>query len=413
MPYSPLLHSFSRIREDDFITIKSGAGAAVFDDKGNRYVDALASLWYCNIGHGRKEVVEAVAWQMEELEVFHTFDRFTNAPADTLAKRLVKLAPMQDCRVFLTSGGSEAVDSALKIARYAHALAGDKDRTIVISRAPSYHGATFGGTSCTGLPPNQEYFGPLLPDVIQVPHQDTQSLEEAFAQYGSRIAATITEPVTGGGGVQLPPAGYLERMRELCSEHGAFFIMDEVICGFGRLGDWWGSKRYGIQPDLVTFAKAVTSGYQPLGGVLIGPAVRERLESTDTWFRHGYTYSGHPTSCAAAHAVLDITEREGLVERATHVGARLSEGLKAIEAEGLLREVRGDGAVWGVELEHGVDARAVWDQMLAGGVLARPIGDHVIAFCPPLVIETEDIDLCCGALHEAIRAVRSRSAVAV
>lgn len=406
------LHPFARVREDDFITLVSGEGSAVYDDGGRRYVDAMASLWYCNIGHGRAEVVDAISRQLHQLDAFHTFDRFTNPAAEALCAVLADFAPMADARVFLTSGGSEAVDTAIKLVRLAHGAAGETERTIIVSRAPSYHGVTYGGMTVTGLPMNHEHFGPLLPDVVRVGHEDVAALEAVFARDGERIAAVITEPVIAAGGVYPPPAGYLQRVRELCDEHGVLLIMDEVVCGFGRLGAWWGSQRYGVRPDVVTFAKAVTSGYQPLGGVLIGPAVRDRIEAADVWFRHGYTYSGHPAACAAALSVIDITRREGLDQRAVHVGTRLANGLQSLVTDGLLEAVRGDGAVWGAVLEPGLDARAVRDAMLELGVIARPIGANVIAFCPPLVIGDADVDLCHDALSEGVRMVRERTTAA-
>src|ERR1700736_2426104 len=291
------LHPFARPAADGSVFVRSGRGegALVWADSGREYVDALGSLWYSTIGHGRREVIDAVAKQMEQLEAFHTFDRFTNEPADELCAQLAALAPMPDARVFLTSGGSESVDTAIKLARHAHASAGQPERTIVVSRTPSYHGVTYGAVSATGLPLNREGWGTLLPDVVQVPHDSLPAMEEVFATSGPRVAAVLAEPVIGAAGVIPPVPGYLEGLRDLCDRHGAFLILDEVICGFGRLGAWWGAVKYGVRPDLVTFAKAVTSGYLPLGGVLFGPAVCEPLEADPAFvLRHGYTYSGHP-----------------------------------------------------------------------------------------------------------------------
>ncbi|MPZ88430.1 MAG: aminotransferase class III-fold pyridoxal phosphate-dependent enzyme [Nitriliruptorales bacterium] len=398
-----LLHPFARPAATDFIRIVAGEGAQVVDDQGNRYIDALASLWYCNIGHGQAEVAEAVAEQMARLACFHTFERFTNGPADALCERLAALAPMEGARVFLTSSGSEAVDTAMKLARLAHAVAGRPERTLMVSRRPSYHGVTYGGTALTGLPPNQEHFGPLPGQVVQVGKDDLDGMAALFAERGHEIAAVIAEPVIGAGGVYPPAPGYLRGLRRLCDEYGAWLILDEVICGFGRLGRWWGAEHYEIRPDLVTFAKGVTSGYVPLAGVLVGRPVREPLEADPALvLRHGHTYSGHPTACAAALTVLRITEREGLLDRAVGVGQRLAAGLDQIAKDGLVAEVRGDGAVWAVGLHPDRDALAVRDAMLARGVIARPIGVSAIAFCPPLMIQDHEIDRCLDALAGAL-----------
>jgi putrescine---pyruvate transaminase len=400
---TPFLHPYAAPAATDFVTVVRGEGAAVFDDAGTRYVDALASLWYCNIGHGRAEVAEAAAAQMQSLAAFHTFEKFTNPPAEQLCTLLVGMAPMPDARVFLVSSGSEAVDSAIKLVRAAHAQAGEPQRTVVISRTPSYHGVTYGGLSATGLPANHAGFGPLLPDVVRVPHDDLEAVARVFEERPGEVAAVLAEPVVGAGGVYPPVSGYLEGLRRLCDEHGAFLVFDEVICGFGRLGTWWAAEHYGVRPDVVTFAKGVTSGYVPLGGVLVGQAVRERLEaSPDFVLRHGHTYSGHPTACAAALVVQDITRREGLVGRAKPIGERLAGGLRTLLDRPEITDVRGDGAVWAVGLADGVSAPAVRDRMLARRVIARPIGESTVAFCPPLVIDDADIDACPEALRGAL-----------
>ena len=404
----PLLHPFARPAAEHFLRIVSGSGARVTDSEGREYVDAMASLWYCNVGHGRAEIADAVARQLRTLDAFHTFEMFTNDPAEEAAALLADLAPVPGSRVFFTSSGSEAVDSALKLARLAHAVHGKPQRTVVISRRPSYHGVTYGGLAATGLPLNQQHFGPMLPDVVQVDKDDLEGVRAVFEQRPGEVAAVIAEPVVGAGGVYPPTAGYLAGLRDLCDEHGAFLILDEVICGFGRLGTWWGAQRYDVRPDLTTFAKAVTSGYQPLGGVLVAPAVREILESDPALvLRHGHTYSGHPAACAAALVALDITKREGLVERAEKVGDRLSTGLRSLLADGQVDEVRGDGAVWAVGFES-LDAVAVRDQMLGLGVIARPIGPSTLSFCPPLVIDDADIDRCVETLDQAVTDIRQR-----
>ena len=408
MGVPPFLHPFARPASTDFTTIVRGEGAAVWDADGNRYVDALASLWFCGIGHGRAEVADAVAAQMRDIAAFHAFDRFTTPAADELCERLTALAPMADSRVFLTSSGSEAVDSAIKLARVAFAVGGEPGRTLVVGRTSSYHGVTYGGLSAQGLPLNKEGFGPLLDDVVQVDHESTDEIGALFEQQGDRIAMVIAEPVIGAGGVIPPAPGYLERLRQLCDAYGALLCLDEVICGFGRLGSWWGAQRYGITPDLVTFAKGVTSGYVPLGGVLVGRAVRERLEAEPAFvLRHGHTYSGHATACAAASAVLGVLSSEELPGRAAHIGDVLGGGLVALAEEGVLAGARGDHAIWAALLDDGIDAVRVRDELMARGVIARALGASTLAFCPPLVIGDDDLERCVEGLRASVIAARS------
>jgi putrescine---pyruvate transaminase len=407
-----LLHPFARpgAPRDAFVDIVAGNGAEVSDADGNVYVDALGSLWYCNIGHGRAEIAEAIATQMGRLEVFHTFDRFTNPPADALADRLVELAPMPDSRVFLTSGGSESVETAIKLARIAQGHAGHAERTVVVSRRPSYHGVTYGAMSATGLPGNQEGFGPLLPDVVQVPYDDVEALDRLAAAVDRRIAAVIAEPVIGAGGVYPPPRGYLAALRERCDRWDAFLVFDEVICGFGRLGAWWAAEHFGVVPDMITFAKGVTSGYLPLGGVLVGPAVRAPLESDpDFVLKHGYTYSGHPLPAVAAMANLDIIEKEGLLDRAAGIAERLGRGLADLVDGEHVVEVRGTMGIWALRLAPHLEAAALRNTLLGFGVIARPIGNELLAFCPPLVISGAQMDRCVEGTRRAIHATASTS----
>jgi len=403
-----LLHPFARpcAPRSAFVDIVAGNGAEVTDALGRVYVDALASLWYCNVGHGRAEIAEAVSAQMRRLEVFHTFERFTNPPADALADRLAGLAPMSDARVFLTSGGSESVETAVKLARIAQVRSGHPERTIVVSRHPSYHGVTYGALSLTGLPANQEGFGPLLPDVVQVPYDDIDALDQLAEAGQGRIGAVIAEPVIGAGGVYPPPDGYLTALREHCDLWGAYLIFDEVICGFGRLGAWWAAEHFGVQPDMVTFAKGVTSGYLPLGGVLIGPAVRAALESdSDFVLRHGHTYSGHPLPAAAALANLDIIQQEGLLDRAKGIGERLGTGLAdLVDGEHVL-EARGTMGIWAIGLAPHLEAAVVRDALLGFGVIARPVGNATLAYCPPLVITDDQMERCVDGTRRAIDAV--------
>ena len=403
MATSPFLHPFARPAKDDFISIVRGRGALVYDADGRAYVDGMASLWYSNIGHGRGEMADAVAAQIRTLEAYSCFDPFTNPPADELADLLATWSPLPGTRVFFTSSGSEAVDSAIKLARIAHVQAGHPERTKVVSRTFGYHGVTYGGLSAQGLPPNQAGFGPLLEGFVNLPNNDLEAMANLFAEQGDEIAAVITEPVQGAGGVRPPVDGYLAGLRRLCDQHGAYLIMDEVICAFGRLGHMFASDFYGVQPDLITFAKGVTSGYVPLGGVLVGSAVRAPLEADPGfWLRHGHTYSGHPTACAAGLEAMAITVREDLVERSKHVGTRLADGLQALARDGLVAEARGEGAVWAVAVHEGQDPVTVRDRMLRAGVITRAVGTDTLTFCPPLVITDGQLDQIVDAVATCV-----------
>jgi putrescine aminotransferase len=398
----PFLHPFAKPTRPAFTVIQRGEGALVWDADGNEYVDAMASLWYCAVGHGRTEIADAVGAQLGTIAAYSCFEPFSNAPADALAELLVGLTPIPDARVFFCGSGSEAIDTAIKLSRLAQIMAGHPERTLVISRARGYHGTNLGGTSAQGIPLNRDGWGPLVPDVVQVPSDDTEALAVLMADRAGEIAAVITEPVQGAGGVFPPVEGYLEDVRRLCDRHGALLVFDEVITGFGRLGHWFAADRYGVVPDLTTFAKAVTSGYQPLGGVFVGPAVRGPLESDPAYIlRHGYTYSGHPAACAAGLANLAIMEREGLVARAGTIGPRLGAGLEALAADGVIDHARGDGAVWAAGLRPDQDAMAVRDRMFADGVITRAIGTDTLTFCPPLVITEEQVDRIVDVLAKA------------
>ena len=387
------LHPFAKPSREKFITVARGEGARIFDVDGREYIDGMASLWYCAVGHGRADMAAAIANQVSTIEAYSAFDPFTTRVADELCERIAALSPIADSRVFLCNSGSEAVDSAMKLARLAHVQAGRPERTLIISRGRGYHGTNYGGTSAQGIPPNRAGYGPLVGDVIQVDPDDIEELASVMSTNSERLAAVITEPVQGAGGVFPPTDDYLQQTRRLCDRHGAFLIFDEVITGFGRLGTWFGAQHFGVTPDLLTFAKAVTSGYQPLGGVILGRAVCEPLEA-DTGFllRHGYTYSGHASACAAALENLDIMERESLLERAIHIGRRLESGLGALAADGLIDHARGRVAVWAAAHNPGVDPMAVRDRMLTAGAITRALNTDTNSFCPPLVITDAELD---------------------
>ena len=389
---SSFLHSFAKPSSDAFINIVRGDMALLWDDKGNEYIDGIGSLWYCQIGHGRTEMADAVAAQISTLETYSTFDPFTNPLAEEVAEVIASLSPIANSRVYLCGSGSESIDSAMKIARTSQIQSGHPERSVIISRNRGYHGTNYGGTSAQGLPLNKVGYGTLLEGVLQVEADDIEAMSVAFQQNKGNVAAVIAEPVQGAGGVWPATREYLEALRRLCDDNGAYLIFDEVITGFGRLGEWFGATYYGVTPDMITFAKGVTSGYQPLGGVITGPAINAALTADPTFFlRHGYTYSGHATVCAAALKNIEIMKREQLVQRAQHVGQRIEAGLAALSLDGTLTGYRGAGAIWAGKLPDSLDATVVRDAMITKGVIARSI-PGVIAFCPPLVITDAQID---------------------
>lgn len=399
---SAFLHPFAKPTRESFVRIVRGEGALVWDSDGNELVDGMASLWYCAVGHGRDEIADAISAQARVIAAYSCFDPFTNDPAEQLATELHGIAPMDDSRVFLCCSGSEAVDTAMKLARIAHVQAGQPQRKLIISRTRGYHGVNYGGTSAQGIAPNRENFGPFVADVVQVPADDVEGLASLMAQHSDTIAAVLTEPVQGAAGIYPPQEGYLQSLRKLCDQHGAYLIFDEVITGYGRLGSWFAAHHFGVRPDLVTFAKGVTSGYQPLGGVFVGPGPRAALErDPDFFLRHGFTYSGHPVACVAALTNLAIMRREGLVERATHVGAQLSGGLRSLAADGVIDHTRGEGAMWAAGLRPDQNAMAIRDEMLRRGVICRAINTDTLTFCPPLVITDDQV----GRIVDTLAAV--------
>ncbi len=397
-----LLHPFSPPvkPEADYLEIVRGEGSLVFDVDGKGYVDGIANLWLCQVGHGRTEIIDAVTEQMHRIEAYNTFAPFTNGPAAQVAEMIVERSPHPDGRVFLGCSGSEAVDTALKLARLVQQRRGQEGRQVVIRRTNGYHGTNFGGTSAQGIALNREGWGDLVPHFIEVPHDDLEAAATVFAEHGERIAAVLTEPVQGAGGVHPPVDGYLEGLRRLCDDNGALLIFDEVICGFGRTGSWFGAQTFGVTPDLMTFAKGVTSGYQPLSGVTVSLSVCSELEEPGFLLRTGYTYSGHQASCAAGIANIELMEAEGLVDRVDSIGERLRAGLTALEGDGLLESWRGMGAIYAAEL--GRDAVPARDKMLEAGVIVRPMGT-CLAICPPLVITDDEIGHIIDAMADALR----------
>ncbi len=404
---SALLHPFSKPSSNEYRTLVRSEGVRVWDDQGNEYIDGLSSLWYCQVGHNRPELIQAIANQLQTLSSYHTFAPMGSDISEAAAERIRSVSPFTDGRVFLCSSGSESVDSAIKLIRKTAILRGEPDRQILLRRGRGYHGVNIGGTTLQGIPANREGWGDLLPSVLEIDPTNIESAASIFKEHGSRIAGVITEAVQGAGGVFPPSDGYLEGLRRLCDDNGALLVFDEVITGFGRTGNWFAADTYGVIPDLITFAKGVTSGYQPMGGVLISRSICDLLEADPQFvFMHGYTYSGHPAACAAAIANIDLIESEELISRANHIGRRISAGLEALKSDGLLTEVRGVGAIWAGQVtdattEQGIQIR---DKMTEMGVICRAI-NGALAFCPPLIIDDGDIDLMIDTAAKAINEI--------
>ena len=405
------------VKSNEFVLAR-GEDVWVWDEQDRRYFDGTASLWYANIGHGRSEVVEAITAQARKLESYSAFGDFSNRPAMELCERLGDLAPGEGWKVFLTSGGGDSVDSALKLARRFHSANGEPDRVHVISRTAGYHGTHGWGTAVAGIAPNREGFGPQIEDTSQVPHDSLEALGAEFERVGpGRVAAVIAEPVIGAGGVYPPVPGYLAGVQELCRRHGALFVVDAVICGFGRLGTWYGFERFNVEPDLVTFAKGVTSGYLPLGGVLIAEHVAAPFFAPGgPIFRHGATYAGHATCAAAALANLEILGREHLLDRARELEGPLLAALRSLSGHPLVGDVRGGvGFLAAVDLDadlraaHPTLVQDVFLETRSRGVLLRPLATGLAA-SPPLTATAEHLDLIVSALGDALDAVAARTA---
>jgi putrescine---pyruvate transaminase len=401
------------------ISIVGGEGTTVYDADGRAYLDALAGLWYCNVGYGRAELAEAAASQMRQLAGFQTFEYYTNPPAEALCERIAGLAPMPGAKVFLTpGGGSDAVDTAGKLARAYWRAVGEPTKQVIISRTHAYHGMNAYGTSLGGIPLLTEAFAPLVGQIEQVPWDDAAALEKTIELLGdSRVAAFFCEPVIGAGGVYPPPEGYLAAVREICRRHDVLFVADEVITGYGRLGEWFASGRFDLDPDLITSAKGLSSGYLPIGAVIAGARVAEpfwRPGSTEV-FRHGYTYSGHPAAAAVALANLNLIEREHLVQRVASLEPVLAAAMTLLSAHELVGGVRaGTGLLAAVEIAE--DARAadpaIGQRLVLAvrerGVITRLLRGAALQVSPPFVITDAEIGRIAEAFAGAFDQVARR-----
>ncbi len=416
------------------LVVERGEGVWLTTVDERRILDGMAGLWNVNVGYGRVELAEAAYTQMKDLAFTSNFAGMTNRPAIELAERLSGYAYPGLRSTFFTCGGSESNDSAFKTARYYWKRRGRPEKVKIIARRGAYHGITLAATFATGLERYHAMFGPAVPGFVHIPAPNpyryegdrrpeesvgaaaARALEEALLREGPEtVAAFIAEPVQGVGGVIVPPDDYFPRVRALCDQYEVLFIADEVITGFGRTGRPFALGHWGVQPDIVTFAKGVTSGYLPLGGMQISDPIRETMETapdTEGWM-HGYTYSGHAAACAVGLRNLDIIDREGLVARSAALGARLLAGLNTLREFPAVGEVRGLGLLCGVEIVADRETRQP-DPALAGrlnqaalerGLRSRPLG-NVLAFSPSLAITEDEVDEIVRRLGSALDSVQ-------
>lgn len=397
--------------------IDRGEGCYLIDIEGNRYLDGLSALFCVNVGHGRKEIAEAIKNQAERLE-FVTLWSYAHKGAITLSERIANLAPGDLNRVFFTSGGGESVESAIKLARAYHKKTGNPKKTKLIARDLAYHGTTMGALSATGLESFKTPFGPMVPGSFHVPNTNLYRLdgdpedlslaieERILAEGPDTVAAVILEPVQNAGGCFVPPPGYFEKVREICTRHNVILISDEVICSWGRLGTYFGSERMGYTPDIITTAKGITSAYQPMGAMIVSDSLAEPFMGRGELFVHGFTFAGHPVAAAAAHANLDIFEKEKLNDRVlSHEGMFRSELEKLYEID-IVGDVRGVGYFQAIELVKNRETKETFsedecrwlirdflsEEIYKRGLICRADdrGDPVIQLAPPLIAGEEE-----------------------
>ncbi|WP_083451422.1 aminotransferase family protein [Leucobacter celer] len=389
------------------IVVERGDGAYLTTTAGQRLFDGSAGLWHTSIGHGRPEMAEAAAEQIRRLETWHVFGRFANDRAIELTDRLSELSPIEDPRIILNSGGSDADDLACKLARHYWQITGRPAKRYIVSRQYSYHGLHAYGTSVAGLDFNREGFGPsLVPETLRVSPDDIVEVERQIMELGpENIAAFIAEPILGAGGVYPPKPGYLEGIQRICDEYDILFILDEVITGFGRTGHMFATERYGLRPDIITVAKGLTSGYAPMGGVFVSPRVWEpyfsRGEESHI-FRHGVTYSGHATGSALALKNLQIIEDEGLVARAGELEAVLSDELDALARHELVDEVRHEGFLGAIQFTDRVGSAEIADELIDRGYVLRPLNGNALQASPPFIVTDLEIKQLIGAVRETL-----------
>lgn len=400
--------------------ITKADGIYIWDSEGNKILDAMSGLWCVNVGYGRKALVDAASSQMQELPYYNSFFQTANVPAVKLAEKIVQLAGDNYSHVFFSSSGSESNDTNIKMVRHYWATLGQPERKVIISRNNAYHGSTMAGGSLGGMG-GMHTQGGVIPDIVHIeqpyhyglaPNEDRDAfgmraaswLEDKILEIGAgKVAAFIGEPVQGAGGVIIPPKTYWPEIQRICDKYGILLICDEVICGFGRVGKWFGSQLLGAKPDLMTFAKGVTSGYLPLGGVVIGKRVAEVLIEKGGEFNHGYTYSGHPVACAVALANIDILEKEGLVDRVLNeTGPYLAQKYTELAHHPLVGGAESIGLMAGFVLMRDKAKHITFDEEVgvgmicrghcfSNGLIMRAVGDRMI-IAPPLTITKAQID---------------------
>jgi len=401
--------------------IVKAEGVYLYDSEGQRILDGMAGLWCVNLGYGRRELAEAAYRQMLELPYYNSFFQTAHPPAIELAKRLVDLTPPQFNRVFFTGSGSEGNDTVVRLVRRYWDLLGQPERKVIISRQNAYHGSTMAGASLGGMAFMHEQGGLPIPDIVHVAQpywyaeggdlspaefgvKAAHTLEQKILELGPhRIAAFIGEPIQGAGGVIIPPDSYWPEIQKICDRYGILLVADEVICGFGRTGYWFGSDRYGIRPDLMTIAKGLSSGYLPIGGVMVADRVADVLIDRGGEFAHGFTYSGHPVACAVASVNLMLIQQENLVERTRdEMGPYLAKIWQELSEHPLVGEARSVGLIGAIELVRDKGSRRFFDNRgevgticrdfcFQNGLIMRAVRDTMIV-SPPLVINREQLD---------------------
>jgi adenosylmethionine-8-amino-7-oxononanoate aminotransferase len=399
-----------------------GKGVYLQDATGKKVIDGMSSLWNVNVGHGRVELGKTAMEQMSKLGFSSCFATYSNEPAIRLAAKLAQIAPGDLSATFFTSGGSEANDTAYKLARHYWILKGQPGRKKIISRTKSYHGVSMGATSATGLKAFRDFTNSLAPDFLYADNFSSQALRELIAAEGPEtIAAFIAEPVQGAGGIHVAPENYFKEVREICDEYGVLFITDEVITGFGRTGMYFGMDHYGVAPDMMCFAKGVTSGYAQLGGVMISEKIHQELTELSTGtLLHGYTYSGHPMACAVALKNLEIIEQEHLIENAEAMGQELLKGLYRIQQERkIVGKVKGLGLMAGIEIVKDSKTKeryaaplspAIVLEAAKQGLICRSVvldDQDIVVFAPPLTINTDEIKKMIEILHNSISVIEA------
>jgi len=427
--------SFWVLQEKGAKIIARGKGCKVWDVEGKEYYDATAALWYSAVGHCRPDLAEAAREQLDQLESYHSFNEFANVPAIQLAEKVSKMVPVKDARIFFTSSGSESNDTIFKMVRFYWYLKDRDSKDYIITRNRAYHGVSCGAVCATILPGFHEGFEPLLPgfDHIDSPYcyqcpwgkkvescglECALALEEKITELGKdKVAAFIAEPIIGTGGIIIPPAGYFEKIRQICDDNDVLFIADEVINAFGRTGKMFGIEHWeGVVPDIMTMAKGITSGYVQLGAVALSGEIFDTLKTREK-FLHGFTYSGHPLACAVGLKNLEIIENENLTENSEKMGRLLKEKIQALDCD-VIGDVRGQGLMVGVELVKDKETKEKHDPLLAPsvvdvayemGLITRPLIGDILQFSPPMVITEQEINEIVKILEAAIaKALKDR-----